>query len=153
MQYLLALSRSGRATLLSGNHEAALLRALDTGDLRGFLRMGGAMAIRSYVGHDVGPDVVSEFRTSIPREHLKALRRMPDIYETADVLAQHAPPPPSTPKFHISAHVSLGVLPRIRRDSAQLDTGCGSPSGRLTALLWPTLDYVQVDAQGVVLAA
>jgi serine/threonine protein phosphatase 1 len=148
MRELLAHSRAGRATLLKGNHEAALLEALDTGDLRTFLKMGGAMTIRSYVGTKVGPDVLADFRTSFPREHLDAIRRMPEIYESDDVIAQHMPPAASTTKFRISAHVPVGELPRIWRDSAQLDTGCGAESGRLTALLWPSRDYVQVDARG-----
>lgn len=148
MRDLLAHSRAGRAILLKGNHEAALLEALDTGDLRAFLKMGGAMAIRSYVGMKVGPDVLADFRTSFPREHLDAIRRMPEIYELDGVIAQHIPPAPSTTRFRISAHLPVGELPRIWRDSAQLDTGCGAESGRLTALLWPSRDYVQVDARG-----
>jgi serine/threonine protein phosphatase 1 len=42
----------------------------------------------------------------------------------------------------------VGALPRIGHRSAQLDTGCGTDYGRLTALLWPSLDYIQVDNQG-----
>lgn len=148
MRELLADSRSGRATLLKGNHEAALLEALDTGDLRKFLKMGGAMTIRSYVGAKVGPDVLADFRTSFPQEHVDAIRRMPEIYESDDVIAQHTPPTASKTKFRISAHVPVGELPRFWHDSVQLDTGCGAESGRLTALLWPSRDYVQVDARG-----
>ncbi|MDP9435010.1 MAG: metallophosphoesterase [Actinomycetota bacterium] len=150
VQHLLVLAESGRATLLLGNHEDALLEALNTGDLAGFLKMGGAMTVRSYVGRDVGPDVLPDLRASLPHEHLEAIRRMPGTYESDDVVAQHAPPSESTPKFRITAHVPVGALPRIGRRSAQLDTGCGSPRGRLTALLWPSLNYVQVDARGAV---
>jgi serine/threonine protein phosphatase 1 len=150
MRKLLAYSRTGRATLLKGNHEAALLEALDTGDLRAFLKMGGAMAIRSYVGSKVGPDVIADFRAHFPQEHLDAIRRMPEVYESDDVIARHIPPAASSTKFRISAHVPVGELPRIWRDSAQLDTGCGAESGRLTALLWPSRDYVQVDARGAI---
>jgi serine/threonine protein phosphatase 1 len=148
MRELLSYSRAGRATLLRGNHEAALLDALDTGDLTAFLKMGGSMTIRSYVGAKVGPDVLSDFLARFPSEHLDAIRCMPETYELDDLIAQHTPPATSTPKFRISAHVPVGKLPRIRRHSAQLDTGCGTEPGRLTALLWPTLDYVQVDARG-----
>lgn len=147
---LLAYSRSGHATLLSGNHEAALLNALDTGDLTAFLKMGGAMTIRSYVGAKVGPDVLSDFRTRFPGEHLDAIRRMPEAYEQDGLIARHIPPAARTSKFRISAHVPIGILPRIGHDSAQLDTGCGAESGRLTALLWPSLDYVQVNARGAI---
>jgi serine/threonine protein phosphatase 1 len=152
VQELLACSRAGRATLLMGNHEAALLDALDTGDLAAFLKMGGAMTIRSYVGARVGPDVLKDFRASLPSEHLDALRHMPGAYELDDLVAQHVSPSASTPKFRISAHAPVGKLPRIGNRSAQLDTGCGTDSGRLTALLWPSLDFVQVDAHGAVVA-
>jgi serine/threonine protein phosphatase 1 len=146
---LISHAEAGRATMLAGNHEAALLDALDREDLSAFLKLGGAMTIRSYVGGRVGPDVLGEFTTKLPPEHLTALRRMPLTYETDDVVAQHIPPRSSTRKFRISAHLPVGDLPRVGRRSAQLDTGCGTDSGRLTALLWPTLDYIQVDAHGV----
>jgi serine/threonine protein phosphatase 1 len=148
MEELVSYSQAGCATLLRGNHEAALLDALDAGDLATFLKMGGAMTIRSYVGGKVGPDVLTDFRAKFPRQHLDAIRRMPQTYESDDVIAQHIPFAASTPKFRISSHVPVGELPRIGRYSAQLDTGCGAGSGRLTALLWPGLDYVQVDARG-----
>lgn len=148
---LVAHSRTGRATLLAGNHEQALVDALDTNDLGAFLKMGGAMTIRSYVGGNVGPDVLRDFRDKIPSEHLDALRSMAKTYETSDLIAQHISPPWSTSKFRISAHVPVGRFPRIGRHSAQLDTGCGADSGRLTALLWPSLDYIQVDARGATL--
>ncbi|MGP4101820.1 metallophosphoesterase [Nonomuraea sp. KM90] len=145
---LLGYAGSGHATLLRGNHEAALLDALDTGDLTAFLKMGGAMTIRSYVGAKVGPDVLSDFRASFPNEHLDGMRHMPETCESNDFIARHTPPSASTRKYRISAHLVVGKLPRIGPSSAQLDTGCGSDDGRLTALLWPSLDYVQVDAHG-----
>jgi len=148
MDELLTLSSAGRATLLAGNHEEALLDAFERKDLMAFLKMGGAMTIRSYVGAKVGPDVLRDFRASFPPEHLDALRLMPQSWESEDVIARHVPPNAPTRKFRISAHVPVGALPRIGNDFSQLDTGCGIESGRLTALLWPSLDYVQVDARG-----
>jgi serine/threonine protein phosphatase 1 len=153
MRQLLAYSRAGLATLLRGNHETALLNALDTGDLAGFLKMGGAKTIRSYVGVNVGPDVLSDFRASLPAAHIDAIRCMPETYEMDAVIAQHTYVSASTPKFCISAHLPVGTLPRIGDRSAQLDTGCGTPVGRLTALLWPSLDYVQVDAHGAIVTS
>lgn len=151
LQELISLVQAGRATLLAGSHETALLEALDRADLSAFLKMGGATTIRSYVGGRVGPDVLSEFTTMLPPEHLEAVRRMPLTYETDDLIAQHVTPRSSIPKFRIGAHVPVGDLPRIRQRSAQLDTGCGAGPGRLTALVWPTLDYIQVDTHGVLL--
>ena len=150
MQALLTRWQAGRVTLLRGNHEEALVEALDIGDLRSFLKMGGAMTIRSYVGTEVGTDVLKDFQAQFPREHLDALRRMPESYESDDLIAQHSPLSTATPKFRISGHVPVSKLPRVGRDSAQLDTGCGTEGGRLTALLWPSLDYVQVDAHGAI---
>jgi serine/threonine protein phosphatase 1 len=150
LRELISFVQAGRATLLAGNHETALLDALDRADLSAFLKMGGAATIRSYVGGRVGPDVLSDFISVLPSEHLEAIRSMPLTYETDDLIAQHVAPS-STPKFRISAHVPVGEFPRIGRRSAQLDTGCAAASGRLTALMWPTLDYIQVDSQGVLL--
>ena len=150
LQELIQHAEAGYATLLAGNHEAALLDALGRQDLSGFLKMGGAATIRSYVGGRVGPDVLGDFLTSLPPEHLEALRRMPPTYETANLVAQHIPSRSTRAKFRISAHVPVGDLPRIGHRSAQLDTGCGTVSGRLTALLWPALDYIQVDNHGAV---
>jgi serine/threonine protein phosphatase 1 len=145
---LVSMAEAGRVTLLAGNHETALVDALDREDLSAFLKMGGAMTIRSYVGGRVGPDVFGEFMAKIPLEHLAALRRMPLTYETDALVAQHTVPRRPTKKFCISAHVPVGDLPLIGPRSAQLDTGCGPGSGRLTALLWPTLDVIQVHASG-----
>ena len=150
LQELLSQSEGGHATLLMGNHEAALLEALNTGDLTAFLKMGGAMTVRSYIGGDVGPDVLRDFRAAVPREHVELLRRMPASYELDDLIAQHNPPAVSTPKFQISAHLPVGKLPRVENRSAHLDTGCGTPGGRLTALLWPSLNFIQVDAHGAI---
>ena len=149
LQALLLYAEAGWATLLRGNHESTLLDAIDSGNLTAFLKMGGAMTIRSYVGERVGPDVLKDFRAKFPCRHLDGLRAMSDVFETSDVIAQHIPPAAFTTKFRISAHVPVGELPLINTDSAALDTGCGAALGRLTALLWPSLDYVQVDANGV----
>lgn len=153
LQDLISHPETDRATLLAGNHEAALLDALDRRDLSGFLKMGGAMTIRSYVTGRVGADVLGDFVSSLPQAHVAALRGMPTTYETEDLVAQHEAPRSPTPKFRVSAHVPVGNLPRIWHRSAQLDTGCGSHSGRLTALLWPARYYVQVDSNGAVITA
>jgi serine/threonine protein phosphatase 1 len=149
LEELVSFAQARRATFLAGNHETALSGALDSGDLSAFLKIGGAATIRSYVGGRVGPDVFSEFAAAIPQTHLELLRHMPLRYETDDLIAQHLPPPTSTSKFRISAHSPVGAVPRMSPRSAQLDTGCGTNSGRLTALMWPTLDYIQVDGHGL----
>lgn len=145
---LLAYSSAGRATLLKGNHEIALIEAFESRSLASFLKMGGAMTIRSYVGTRIGPDVLKDFEARFPSDHREAIRQMAERYESDDVIAQHGPFDSPTPKFRVSAHMPVGDLPRIGRGSAQIDTGCGPESGRLTALLWPGLEVVQVDATG-----
>lgn len=145
---LVSFEQAGRATLLAGNHEAALLDALARADLSAFLKMGGAATIRSYVGERVGADVFADFTASLPASHAEALQRMPTTFETDDFIAQHIGSPSSAAKFRVSAHVPVGDLPKIEDRSAQLDTGCGPGGGRLTALMWPELDYVQVDDRG-----
>ncbi|GGO68375.1 metallophosphoesterase [Nocardioides deserti] len=150
MQDLIAHRRAGRASLLAGNHELALLDAIDRQDLSGFLKMGGAMTVKSYVGRRVGPDVFADFIAAFPPEHLAELRAMRTAYETDELIAEHIPSNSPTAKFHISAHIPVGELPRIGSRTARVDTGCGTDSGRLTALLWPSLDYMQVNSQGEV---
>jgi len=147
--YLLDLEKSGQASVLVGNHELALLDALETGDIASFLKMGGAMTIRSYVNMGrVGPDVLTDFRAAFPRSHLEFLQRMPAQFVMDDLDARHHPYDEHD-RFHISAHVPVGRLPLIENNSAQLDTGCGGDKrGRLTAFLWPSRTFIQVDSAG-----
>lgn len=148
---LRVLLATGRVTLLAGNHERTLLDAIEREDLSAFLKMGGASTIRSYVGACVGPDVLADFLTHLAPDHLAMIRDMPLTFETDDLIARHISPT-SSDKFQISAHVPVGELPLIHTRAAQLDTGCGAGSGRLTALLWPTLEYLQVNASGALIA-
>ncbi|MCL2489575.1 MAG: metallophosphoesterase [Propionibacteriaceae bacterium] len=148
MQELVEYKSNGLVTLLRGNHEMEFLNALESGDLRAFLKMGGAMSIRSYIGHKVGPDVASDLRASVPSQHLDALRQMPDVFEANDIVAQHLPIQVTTNKFAVSAHARVGRLPIITKRTAEIDTGCGSKDGRLTALMWPSLRFMQVDTKG-----
>lgn len=145
---VLPLAASGAATLLTGNHEQAMVSALDGRGLAPFLKMGGAAAIRSYIGGNVGPDVLTEFRASVPLSHLEALRSMPETFETEDVIAAHSSGAMNDSRYRVSAHVDVGPEPVISSHGAQIDTGCSSASGRLTALFWPSLLVVQVDNTG-----
>lgn len=152
LDLLIAISSAGRATLLAGNHEIGLVDALGRRDLSGFLKMGGAATIRSYAaGRRVKPDVLADFASLLPESHLDAVRRMPTSFETDELIAQHIPKATSG-KFQVSAHVPVGDLPRIGHRSAELDTGCGTAWGRLTAMYWPSLQFVQVDSAGRVVS-
>lgn len=149
---LIAMSRDGLATLLRGNHETALLRAIEDQNLTTFLKMGGAATIRAYVGGDVGPDVLREFTAAMPREHIDAIRRMPGRFQTMRVIAQHEPRRARSVlrlgRFSVTAHRPIGALPRVGLRSAAIDTGCGDGDGRLTAFFWPSREYVQVGPGG-----
>ena len=149
IEFLFEESKRLPLVLLKGNHEKALLEALDTGNLAHFLKIGGARTIQSYLRGPVGPDVLFEFQTRIPEAHVEFVRRMSDRFEHADVVASHVPLSGVDGRYRVSAHISVGELPLIDSHSARIDTGCGSfADGRLTALLWPSLSYFQVDASG-----
>lgn len=151
VELLLNIHDEPQITLLAGNHEKALLGALKENTLTAFLKMGGAMTIRSYVGGNVEGDVLHSFREHLPLDHIEMLRDMPETWESDQVIATHIPQRRTENKFSVSAHVPIGLIPRIDSRTAQLDTGCGSSDGRLTALLWPSLHYLQVDAEGELL--
>lgn len=144
---LIELSTSGDALCLRGNHEDALLDCLKAGDARTLLRMSGAPTIRSYVGRDVGPDVVADLSGAVPSSHLEFIASLPVSHESESYFASHEPDR-DTVKFAVSAHIFAGLEPRISGHGAAIDTGCGSPGGLLTGLVWPTLEYVQVDSFG-----
>ena len=73
---------------------------------------------------------------------------MPETFEAEDVIAAHSFGTPTGSRYRVSAHVDVGQVPVISRQGAQIDTGCSSASGRLTALLWPSLAVLQVDNKG-----
>jgi serine/threonine protein phosphatase 1 len=149
---LLELNRTEAVVALRGNHEEEMLAALESGDLAGFLKMGGANTIRSYLRRPARPDVVGDFRSAIPREHVEFLREMPTDYTTSELRAAHKPGHGGGPVYQISAHLPIRNLPVIDSVSANLDTDCGAPGGRLTAFFWPSRDYLQVDASGRLIA-
>lgn len=148
LEQLISMRKEGQATLLRGNHESALIDALDTSDLTAFIKMGGALTIRSYLNRPVKANVDRDFRENFPAHHLAELRAMPMVWQSDLVVAQHVPHEASDERFIVSAHVHVGATPRISERRAQIDTGCGEPNGRLTAFLWPSREYVQVDSSG-----
>jgi serine/threonine protein phosphatase 1 len=148
IEHLITVSKSASVTLLRGNHESAFLVALETDNLGPFLKMGGAATIRSYVGGNVGPNVAADLKAHVPLKHIELFRRMPIQFQSEKVVASHEPLRDPDSRYRISAHIPVGPEPVIRSDSANIDTGCGTEGGRLTALLWPSLAYIQVDASG-----
>lgn len=148
LTHLAAISDSAEVTLLRGNHESAFLSALESNSLAPFLKMGGAATIRSYVGGNVGADVAAALKAHVPEKHIELLRRMPDIFQGEDIVASHKPLDERDSRYHVYAHIPVGPTPVIGPYRASIDTGCGSKGGRLTALLWPSLTYIQVDSSG-----
>jgi len=146
---LIHLSHTSNTTLLRGNHEVALLESIEHKDLTQFLKMGGSATIRSYVGRDVGADVFADFVNAVPLEHLRAIQRMGIDYRVGGVIARHEPRRlRAFGRFAITAHRPTGQRPKLGFRSAKIDTGCGDDGGRLTAFLWPTRSYLQVDGAG-----
>ncbi|MBT1610288.1 metallophosphoesterase [Curtobacterium poinsettiae] len=148
MSTLLEIESEGRATLLRGNHETAFLSAVEDNVMGPFLKMGGALTIRSYVGGAVKPSVWEELRNAVPAPHVELVRRMPQEFTSNEVQARHEPWDRTVGTYAISAHIYIGREPKIGSGSAQIDTGCGDSGGRLTALLWPSLKFIQADEHG-----
>jgi serine/threonine protein phosphatase 1 len=160
----------GRAVLLMGNHELAMLKYLQDGDFLEFAVGGGLPTIRSYVGQARG-DVWRQFASAVPSRHKHLLRQAPVCLEREDVLISHMGLDPSVPesrtleKMVVESHpeqftsrqggrktvvcghyVQKAGRPYSRDNLVCIDTGCGT-GGPLTALLWPERDFVQVRTE------
>lgn len=94
-----------RAVCLAGNHEEVLLRLLegDSGQIRGWLRFGGAETLQSY-GLDpaeiaiMAPEQAQrQIAAAIPREHQAFLRNLADSFRFGDYLFVHAGIRPGLP--------------------------------------------------------
>lgn len=146
LEYLATLRNEGddRVVLLRGNHEEEFLRALETGDLARFLKMGGAATVRSYIPGTVPADVWPALRSHVPDEHITLLRTLNTSFETNELLATHEPRGASGGRFRISGHRPVGSSPVVKDRYAHIDTGCGQPEGALTALLWPSRTLLQL---------
>lgn len=153
MSALVTIESQGNVTLLRGNHETAFLRAVEENNMVPFLKMGGALTVRSYVGGVVRPRVWEKLRNAVPAAHIDLIRRMPDEFTLNGVRARHEPSNRTDGAYAVSAHRYIGTEPIISSSAAQIDTGCGNPAGRLTALLWPSLEYFQVDEHGSLIPA
>jgi hypothetical protein len=146
---------------IAGNHDVAFLKCLEGGSLSAFLRIGGAATVRSYIVHPE-PDVLGQLRQAVPEDHVNFLRALKAHHQEADLLVTHRPNnvgidagKTGVGKFHVFGHVPQHKLvPRITEVSAAIDTGCGTlPNGRLTCLVWPTLEVVQVDSNGAMISS
>lgn len=153
LETLLALKSSGRVkvTLLRGNHDAVFQQVLSDPAAEGhFLRMGGAATIRSYIAPPY-VDVFKRLRETVPRTHIDLLDSLADSWTDGQVMATHqwngAAGEGHAPYIVAGHSVLASGFPSILRESALIDTGCGTKrDGRLTAFLWPSRDWRQVQA-------
>ncbi|WP_396653717.1 metallophosphoesterase [Microbacterium sp. ARD31] len=135
-------------SVLRGNHEDGMLKALQDHDLSSFLKMGGAATVRSYIAGDADADVAAQFLAAVPEVHLNFLRSMPLEFRSRGIVARHHPLRTLDLNYRVSAHRPVGSRPRVGPRSAHIDTGCGDDEGRLTAFLWPSRRFEQVDMSG-----
>lgn len=154
LEMLIEYQESGdRTVFVAGNHDIGFLECLEYGDLAGFLRIGGAATIKSYVPEPQG-DVLTQLRRAVPPAHLRFLRALRESYEVPGrLVVTHGPGGRrrgADQGFHVFGHVpQMTLRPAMASNAAAIDTGCGTlPEGRLTCLMWPTLSFVQVDSRG-----
>lgn len=152
IDYLIDLKHSYPQTvLLEGHHDAAFRECLEEGRLAQFLQMGGAATVRSYLHESVPPDVLGTLRSAVPATHRHFLEQLEISFaDEPGVIVTHQldHPPTNTGTFRVAGHAPLrDRVPRIEGSFALIDTGCGTfPDGRLTCLLWPSLDWFQSDS-------
>jgi serine/threonine protein phosphatase 1 len=98
IERLIARARRTRLVVLSGNHEAMMLRSLASqGALRQWLSLGGLETLRSY---GVSPDpvldadsaerAVRHAMAAIPDEHIAFLQALPFYWSLGDLTFVHA---------------------------------------------------------------
>lgn len=149
IDYLIDLRFSYPQTVfLDGHHDASFRECLEDGRLAQFLRMGGATTVRSYLQESVPSDVLGALRAAVPPSHRRFLGQLEGIFvDRSGVVITHQIDHPSVEeaRFRIAGHTPLrSLVPRVEDSLALIDTGCGTlPDGRLTCLLWPSLDWWQ----------
>lgn len=154
-----------RLTLLRGNHEVALLKYLETGDIVEFLAHDGLSTVHSYYPRPPAA-VLSKFRRQFPAEHLELLMATELCYETDKVLVSHCGYNPAAPESRSMRDMCTQSSPDIFRENVTvrprplvvcghyvqnsgvpfisttlmcIDTGCGTiPGAPLTAVTIPS---------------
>lgn len=137
---------------IAGNHDLAFLRCIEDGELVTFLRMGGAATINSYISTPQS-DLLAQLRRSVPLAHINFLRELRPSFADDGLLITHSSKMSGgveASRFHIFGHAPQpNHVPTITQTWAAIDTGCGTfVDGRLTCLLWPSLEVIQVDSSG-----
>jgi serine/threonine protein phosphatase 1 len=159
---------------LCGNHDWALLQYVEFGAFDRLALLGGLETLGSYLPGSASGDLRGMLLRRMPRSHVQFFQRLRAYYEDDAVVCSHAGVPAGSPgersfnelvlgshpelfhphpqaaKFNICGHYpQKDFRPYQKADVICLDTGCGTlPNGRLTALLFPEMLFVQVNALG-----
>lgn len=149
IELLISLQPNSCCTFLAGNHDEAMVAALEHNAFDSFLQMGGASTVRAYVSSP-SADVESDFRAAVPRSHLRFLESLAHVFRAPGLVVTHSPRQLRAALleahgYGVCGHIpQVSLVPLLGRETAQIDTGCGTWSfGKLTCLLWPRLDWLQ----------
>lgn len=147
LDFLIQLQGADEASysFVAGNHDTALLEAVEHGRIDAFLRMGGAATLRSYPRTGETPDLAGR----IPANHVEFLRGLRPSVEGPGFFAAHDRSNAAVPtgQYGIFGHSPRpDLVPAVTDAYALIDTGCGTlPDGRLTAFFWPDRTWVQAS--------
>lgn len=153
IDYLVDLAQDSKimTSFVEGNHDRAMLDALENGRLDVFLRMGGAATVRSYISNAPHANLQKQFRDAVPSHHLSFLNSLVEQTLVDGVLARHdcafggAGGNIVGRRFEVCGHSpQRGNRPTISYEHAYIDTGCGTlPGGCLTSFFWPSREWIQ----------
>jgi serine/threonine protein phosphatase 1 len=169
LDILLGVQNSDPSSVfLIGNHDLALLEFLSgRRAFHEFAMLGGISTIRSYLSRAMR-DVRLELLAKFPLEHHRFLVGCQTFFEEPDLIVSHCGINPSnvgsrsvmdmvtgyhkemfSDEFQPSKlvvcghHAQASGVPYARGNVVCLDTGCGTASGPLTALLIPERTFIQ----------
>lgn len=146
LELVVGLTKAKRATLVQGNHEAALLRYW-RGEMSfvDFALIGGLPTLRSYLSQASG-DVWRSFHDVFPQEHMLVLEQASEEHWIGAALVKHWDLEAELVLANRDGRTSRGsplivghtIVERATRigDVVFLDSGCGS-GGSLSAFLLP----------------
>jgi serine/threonine protein phosphatase 1 len=177
LEFLLKLQAGNDGhDFLCGNHDWAFLEFIDFNRFDQFALLGGLQTLASYLPAGTRGDVHTALLDTIPKSHIEFLRTLKPFFEDDDVICSHTgisltkPEDRSLAQMALTSHPELLVAPSCgpklvicghypqvslqplqRRGLICLDTGCGTlPEGKLSALLLPEEEVLQVNKSGQV---
>lgn len=178
IELLLRLQAKGLdMTFLCGNHDFAFLQYLDFQRFDQFALLGGLKTLASYIPEEVREDPHRVLLRAMPEAHVGFLRRLEAYYEDEQLICCHTgvcvdnPDDRRFAQMVLTSHPELfraqvdrskltvcghypqaDLMPFRRGNFVCLDTGCGTlTNGKLTALFFPEMHFLQVETSGRVL--